>query len=111
VSDGAGNAVGRPRTLIRGARLLDPTDGFDAIGDLLIEGLRIAAYGGTITAGDALAIEADGLCLAPGLVDMRVQLREPGAEHMESIESGGRARGSRRGHDDGRLAQHRAAGR
>src|SRR5207302_9472278 len=32
-----------------------------------------------------------GLCLAPGLVDMRVQLREPGAEHMESIESGGRA--------------------
>ena len=34
---------------------------------------------------------ADGLCLAPGLVDMRVQLREPGAEHLESIESGGRA--------------------
>ena len=34
---------------------------------------------------------ADGLCLAPGLVDMRVQLREPGAEHMESIESGGQA--------------------
>ena len=36
-------------------------------------------------------VAADGLCLAPGLVDMRVQLREPGAEHMESIESGGRA--------------------
>ena len=34
---------------------------------------------------------AEGLCLAPGLVDMRVQLREPGAEHMESIESGGQA--------------------
>jgi len=33
----------------------------------------------------------EGLCLAPGLVDMRVQLREPGAEHLESIESGGRA--------------------
>src|SRR6202030_1929145 len=36
-------------------------------------------------------VDCAGLCLAPGLVDMRVQLREPGAEHMESIESGGRA--------------------
>jgi len=36
-------------------------------------------------------VMAEGLCLAPGLVDMRVQLREPGAEHLESIESGGRA--------------------
>src|SRR5229473_1345517 len=36
-------------------------------------------------------VDLAGLCLAPGLVDMRVQLREPGAEHMESIESGGQA--------------------
>ncbi|HXO91214.1 MAG TPA: dihydroorotase, partial [Stellaceae bacterium] len=42
-------------------------------------------------ARDAETVMAAGLCLAPGLVDMRVQLREPGAEHMESIESGGRA--------------------
>jgi dihydroorotase len=77
--------------LIRGARLLDPASGLDALGDLLIEGTRIAAHGGRIAIGDAAVVEAEGFCLAPGLVDMRVQLREPGAEHMESIESGGRA--------------------
>ena len=80
-----------PRTLIRGARLLDPATGLDAVGDLLIEGERIAAVGGMISAPDAEQVSGEGLCLAPGLVDMRVQLREPGAEHMESIESGGQA--------------------
>jgi dihydroorotase len=81
------------RLLIRGARLLDPTSGLDTTGDLLVEGERIAAVGGdlSVAARDAEAVMADGLCLAPGLVDMRVQLREPGAEHLESIESGGRA--------------------
>jgi dihydroorotase len=80
------------RVLFRGARLLDPASGLDAVGDLLVEGERIAAIGdiGTM-AHDAETVDAAGLSLAPGLVDMRVQLREPGAEHMESIESGGRA--------------------
>jgi dihydroorotase len=79
------------RILIRGARLLDPESGLDATGDLLIEGAKIATIGGKIAASDADVIEAEGLCVAPGIVDMRVQLREPGAEHMESVESGGRA--------------------
>src|SRR6516164_9729282 len=81
------------RLLFRNARLLDPTSGLDAPGDLLVEDERIAAIGGDLsaTARDTETVMADGLCLAPGLVDMRVQLREPGAEHMESIESGGRA--------------------
>jgi len=91
VSERAAVAAGAARTLIRGARLLDPASGLDAIGDLLIEGERIAAAGGIIAASAAELVEAEGLCLAPGLVDMRVQLREPGAEHMESIESGGQA--------------------
>jgi dihydroorotase len=79
--------------LFRHARLLDPASGLDTTGDLLVEGERIAAVGGDLsaTARDAETVMAEGLCLAPGLVDMRVQLREPGAEHMESIESGGRA--------------------
>lgn len=87
------SAAGAPRLLIRGARLLDPESRLDAVGDLLIEGERIAAVGGNLAggAGDAEIVSAEGLCLAPGLVDMRVQLREPGAEHMESIESGGQA--------------------
>ncbi|HTV43816.1 MAG TPA: dihydroorotase [Stellaceae bacterium] len=81
------------RLLIRGARLLDPASRRDVPGDLLIEGERIAAVGGdlAVCAGGAEIIDAEGLCLAPGLVDMRVQLREPGAEHMESIESAGEA--------------------
>ena len=81
------------RLLFRRARLLDPESGLDACGDLLVEGDRIAALGGDLAAAvrDAETVNADGLCLAPGLVDMRVQLREPGAEHMESIETAGRA--------------------
>ncbi|MBV9016354.1 MAG: dihydroorotase [Alphaproteobacteria bacterium] len=83
------------RRLIRNARLLDPESGLDAPGDLLIDGDKIAAIGpGLAEAGFAEGteiIDAHGLCLAPGLVDMRVQLREPGAEHMESIESAGHA--------------------
>jgi dihydroorotase len=79
------------RLLIRSARLLDPESGLDTTGDLLIEEPKIAAIGGKIAVGDADVIEAEGLCVAPGFVDMRVQLREPGAEHMESVESGGRA--------------------
>ena len=79
--------------LFRGARLLDPESGLDTPGDLLVEGERIAAIGGDLSAAarDAEVVSADELCLAPGLVDMRVQLREPGAEHMESIETAGQA--------------------
>jgi dihydroorotase len=83
------------RRLFRNARLIDPESGCDAIGDVMIEDDRIAATGGDIGA-DGLApdieiVDVGGLCLAPGLVDMRVQLREPGAEHIESIESGSQA--------------------
>jgi dihydroorotase len=79
--------------LFRRARLIDPESGLDAIGDLLVEGEWIAAVGGDLsfTAPDAEIMSVEGLCLAPGLVDMRVQLREPGAEHMESIETAGHA--------------------
>ena len=81
------------RLLFRRARLLDPESGLDECGDLLVEGDRIEAVGGDLT-GAARAgetVNAEGLCLAPGLVDMRVQLREPGAEHMELIETAGQA--------------------
>jgi dihydroorotase len=84
--------VSGPRRLYRNARLLDPGSGLDSPGDLLIESDRIAALNPDTAAGsDTEIIDLAGLCLAPGLVDMRVQLREPGAEHMESIETGGQA--------------------
>ncbi|HEX2150488.1 MAG TPA: dihydroorotase [Stellaceae bacterium] len=82
------------RRLYRNARLLDPESGLDQRGDLLVESDHIAALGSGLGADigpDVEITDLAGLCLAPGLVDMRVQLREPGAEHMESIESGGQA--------------------
>jgi dihydroorotase len=83
--------VSRPAVIVN-ARLLDPASGLDAKGGLLIVGGRIAEVGPSVTAalapGGAEVIDAGGLCLAPGLVDMRVQLGEPGAEHKERIDSG-----------------------
>jgi dihydroorotase len=77
------------RSLFRNARLLDPAIGLDRPGDLLIEDGRIAALGGKLTlAGEGETIDCAGACLAPGLIDMRVELREPGAEHQESMQSG-----------------------
>jgi dihydroorotase len=81
-----------PRTLFRNARLLDPTSNLDSIGDLLVEDGRIAELGGKIgLGGGGETIDCAGACLAPGLVDMRVELREPGAEYQESMNSGGLA--------------------
>ena len=79
------------RTLFRNARLLDPAAGLDQPGELLVEDGRIAALGKVGRAGDAETVDCGGACLAPGLVDMRVELREPGAEHQESMQSGAQA--------------------
>jgi dihydroorotase len=80
------------RTAIRGARLLDPASRLDVRGDVIIEDGRIVGFGsGLLDAGvpeEATVIEAGGACLAPGLVDMRVELGEPGAEHKEAFASG-----------------------
>jgi dihydroorotase len=80
------------RTVIANARLLDPESRLDVPGALLIEGGRIADLGPRLLDGglpDGVElIDAGGACLAPGLVDMRVQLGEPGAEHKETFASG-----------------------
>ncbi len=77
------------------ARLLDPASGLDAPGGLLTTGAVIADLGPHIVDGgipeNAESIDCGGKCLAPGLVDMRVQLREPGHEHKETIESASQA--------------------
>ena len=77
------------------ARLLDPASKLDAPGALLSEGTRILDVGPRVL-NDGLpqgaeVIDCGGRCLAPGLIDMRVQLREPGEEHKETIPSGSRA--------------------
>ena len=72
-------------TLFVNARLLDPATGLDAPGTLLVEGGRIAALDPPSPPADAERIDCEGACLCPGLVDMRVGLREPGEEHKESL--------------------------
>lgn len=81
------------------ARVVDPASGLDAApapkGGLLTEGEAVAAVGPDIfTNGlpeNAQVIDCGGHVLAPGLVDIRVQLREPGEAHKESVKSAGRA--------------------
>ena len=76
-------------TAYRNARLLDPATGLDAIGGLLTDGSDIVDLGPNLFAGggpsNAELVDCTGLCLAPGLIDMHVWLREPGAEHQETM--------------------------
>jgi dihydroorotase len=79
------------RTLFINARLLDPASGLDRKGELLSVDGCIAAIGDRLARDDAEIVDCGGHCLAPGLVDMRVQLREPGDEHQETMATGGKA--------------------
>jgi dihydroorotase len=81
-----------PLTAFTNARLLDPASGRDEVGTLVSEGGKITALGaGTPTPKGAEIIDCTGLCLAPGLVDMRVAVGEPGEEQRETILSASRA--------------------
>ncbi len=72
--------------LITNARLLDPATGLDAQGALLVRDGRILDHGQNLGRPDGVAVlDAGGACLAPGLVDLRASLGEPGAEHRETI--------------------------
>ena len=79
--------------LITNARLLDPATGLDAPGAILIENGRIVTLTGAPAEG-AENFDAGGACLAPGLVDMRASIGEPGAEHRETIASAAQAAAS-----------------
>ncbi len=87
-------ATRRPFALL-GARLIDPASGRDEKGGVLAIDGRIVEVGPTVR-GNSLpegceVRRCEGHCLTPGLIDMRVQLREPGEEHMETIATGGEA--------------------
>ncbi|HNG44397.1 MAG TPA: amidohydrolase family protein, partial [Elusimicrobiota bacterium] len=82
-----------PETLlIRGGRLIDPENRRDGEFDLLVAEGKVARVGKSLAApAGAQVIDAKGLIVAPGLVDIHVHLREPGNEGAETIESGTRA--------------------
>ena len=72
------------RTLFRNARLLDPASDLDRRGDLLVADGKIAAVAPTGASAEVV-VDCGGHCLAPGIVDMRAELGEPGHEHKESM--------------------------
>ena len=75
-------------TLFTNARLLDPASGLDAPGALLVRDGVIADHGAHLgTPEGATVVDAGGACLAPGLIDLRASLGEPGMEHRETIAS------------------------
>ena len=76
------------RTMIRNGRVIDPASGRDQMADLVIAGDRIVAIGDKAADFEAeRVIDARGLVVAPGLVDLAARLREPGQEHEGMLES------------------------
>jgi len=79
------------RLLLRGGRVVDPSRGVDETLDVLLEGGRVARAAAKLPAKGARVIDAAGLVVAPGFIDLHVHLREPGREDKETIASGTRA--------------------
>ncbi|GMT42063.1 MAG: dihydroorotase [bacterium] len=77
--------------LIKNGRVIDPSSGLDSVKDVLVENGVIADVSGKIKPGKARVIDAAGLVVSPGFIDLHVHLREPGYEYKETIETGARA--------------------
>ncbi len=77
--------------LIQNGRVLDPASKTDAAMDVLLDGeviKEVGARGKFASLKDAQVLDATGLIVAPGFIDMHVHLREPGQESSETIETG-----------------------
>ncbi len=86
------------KLLIKGGRIIDPSQQIDKVADLLIEDGRVKSIGdsppgsaGILPVSDAQVFDAGGLIVAPGFIDLHVHLREPGEEYKETIASGASA--------------------
>jgi dihydroorotase len=77
--------------IIRGARVLDPGEGLDAVLDVRVDGGTIAELGSRLDPNGHRVLDGAGLLLAPAFVDPHVHLRTPGREDEETIASGTRA--------------------
>ena len=80
--------IGRDDIVVRGARVLDPVEGIDAILDVRIDQGVIAQLGERLDANEHRIVEAPGQTLVPAFVDPHVHLRTPGREDEETIASG-----------------------
>jgi dihydroorotase len=74
--------------LIHGGHIIDPSQGIDQVGDLLIGDGKIMQIEGTFIPGETKHFDASGLVVCPGFVDLHCHLREPGFEEKETIATG-----------------------
>jgi dihydroorotase len=77
--------------LVRGGRVVDPSQQLDAVCDVLLRDGVVVALGEHQQVEDARVFDAAGAIVAPGFIDMHVHLREPGQTHKETIASGSAA--------------------
>ena len=81
-------------TLIKGGRVLNPATNMDQIADVLIEGNKVIAIGADLENKNDVAdkadkvINAEGLFVMPGFIDLHVHFRDPGLTHKEDIDTG-----------------------
>jgi dihydroorotase len=78
------------KLVIKNGRVVDPSQDVDTICDVAIEDGIIREIARGIDSTGSEIIDASGLIVAPGFIDMHVHLREPGFEHSETIETGSR---------------------
>jgi dihydroorotase len=77
--------------LVRGGRLVDPASGRDGNFDVALRDGEVAAVGERLSADGAEVLDARGLLVFPGFIDLHAHLREPGNEYAETIASGSAA--------------------
>jgi dihydroorotase len=78
-----------PAILLRGGRIIDPSQDLDGAFDLLLEDGEVAKIDGKLKAPKgAETVDAGGLVVCPGLIDIHVHLREPGQEYKETVRTG-----------------------
>ncbi len=74
--------------IIKGGKVVDPKTGINENLDVLIKDNIIVAIGKDISTEGGKVIDATGMVVAPGFIDIHVHLREPGFEHKETLETG-----------------------
>ena len=79
------------KLLVKGGRIIDPSQRMDRTGDVLIEDGRVSSIGEALSGDGAEVFDASGLVVSPGFTDLHVHLREPGEEYKETIASGAAA--------------------
>jgi dihydroorotase len=81
----------KQRLLIKGGRVVDPAAGVDAVMDVLLADGVVVALGKKARGAGAETLNAKGLVVCPGFIDLHTHLREPGREDKETIATGTRA--------------------